>query len=234
VAQKIIGAQRDFSFGEVDTTLKRNDDHPARKGGLRQMANARILNSGALQNRPGRRALFASTNATRIEEFSMSNGNVFKIAFGASPTTGEIRIYNSAGVQVAGVGRGGHQQLSRLSGLVLRRSVPPRLLQFPGDPRRHRWSAINSPTDLYVGAESVRRHVRIAPARCRSITSCRAGKFGVRVLRPRKIYYIPISPTNPLKPGSVEFQLLSGDGARRCSRGSRRRQSFTPTPGRTA
>jgi hypothetical protein len=27
-----------------------------------------------------------------------------------------------------------------------------------------------------------------------------------------RIYYIPISPTNPLKPGSVAFQLLSGDG----------------------
>jgi hypothetical protein len=50
----------------------------------------------------------------------------------------------------------------------------------------------------------------------------------------RRIYYIPISPTNPLKPGSVAFQLLSGDGARRCSRGSRRKRSFTPTPGRTA
>jgi hypothetical protein len=29
----------------------------------------------------------------------------------------------------------------------------------------------------------------------------------------RKIYYVPISPTNPLAPGSVQFQLLSGDGA---------------------
>jgi hypothetical protein len=29
----------------------------------------------------------------------------------------------------------------------------------------------------------------------------------------RRVYYIPISPTNPLKPGSVQFLLLSGDGA---------------------
>jgi hypothetical protein len=34
---KIEGAQRDFSFGEIDVDFKRNDDHPARKAGLRQM-----------------------------------------------------------------------------------------------------------------------------------------------------------------------------------------------------
>lgn len=101
MATKIQGSQHDFSFGEVDVALKRVDDHPARKGGLRQMVNARILNSGSVQNRPGRRALFPAMNTSRIEELTMSPGNVFKIAFGASVATGEIRVFNAAGVQVA-------------------------------------------------------------------------------------------------------------------------------------
>lgn len=80
---KIQGAQRDFSFGEVDVALKRADEHPARKSGLRQMVNARILNSGAVQDRSGRRALFPITNAcTRFEKITMSAGHNFKIGFG--------------------------------------------------------------------------------------------------------------------------------------------------------
>src|SRR5882757_7359194 len=79
---KIVGAQRDFSFGEVDVALKRSDDHPARKAGLRQMANARILNSGSIQDRPGRRALYPVTNGgTRTERFTISAGLNFDIQF---------------------------------------------------------------------------------------------------------------------------------------------------------
>lgn len=91
---KILGAQRDFSFGEVDVTLKRADDHPARKAGLRQMVNARILNSGAVQDRPGRSALFLEQG--RIEKILMSPGNLFYVAFGA----GYLRVYNAAGTRV--------------------------------------------------------------------------------------------------------------------------------------
>lgn len=101
MAQKILGAQRDFSFGEVDVSLKRLDDHPARKAGLRQMSNMRILNTGPIQNRPGRSALFIATDTTRTEEVTMSPGNNFKIAFGANIATGEIRIFDSAGSQIA-------------------------------------------------------------------------------------------------------------------------------------
>lgn len=94
-ASKIQGSQRDFSFGEIDSSLKRADDHPARKGGLRQMSNTRILNSGVLQDRPGRSALFP-TSSVRIEEFTISSGNIFKIAFAA----GQIEIINTAGAVV--------------------------------------------------------------------------------------------------------------------------------------
>lgn len=91
--QKIQGAQRDFSFGEIDVTLKRADDHPARKAGLRQMSNWRILNSGAIQNRSGRTALFPAGAAARIEEITMSPGNTFKLAFSLQ----NITIYTAAG-----------------------------------------------------------------------------------------------------------------------------------------
>src|SRR6185295_3317372 len=104
MAQKIIGAQHDFSYGEVDVTLKRNDEHPARKAGLRQGANMRILNSKALQNRPGRSAKFPAPTSLRIEEVTMTPTSIFRIAFG----TNEIRIFNAAGVQVASFGLQGN------------------------------------------------------------------------------------------------------------------------------
>jgi len=97
MVQKILGAQRDFSFGQVDVSLKRQDDHPARKAGLRQMVNARILNATSIQNRSGRTALFPITNScARIEEFTISVGKTFKIAFGPS----RIQIINSVGAVV--------------------------------------------------------------------------------------------------------------------------------------
>lgn len=90
---KIQGAQRDFSYGEVDVGVKRSDELPQRKAGLRQCSNMRILNSKSVQNRPGRSALFPAPTSRRIEEVTMSPGHVFSLAFGA----GELRIRNSAG-----------------------------------------------------------------------------------------------------------------------------------------
>ena len=95
--RQLQGSQYDFSSGEIDVALKRNDGHPARKTGLRQMLNMRILNSGAVQNRSGRTALFSAPAQTRIEEITMSVGNVFKIGFGA----GVLEVFNSAGAVVA-------------------------------------------------------------------------------------------------------------------------------------
>lgn len=94
MVQKILGAQRDFSSGEIDVALKRNDDHPARKTGLRQASNWRILSSNGIQNRPGRSAMFFESG--RVEEVIMSPGNLFYLAFGA----GYLRVYNAAGTRV--------------------------------------------------------------------------------------------------------------------------------------
>lgn len=104
--QKIQGGQRDFSSGEIDVALKRADNHPARKSGLRQMSNMRILNSGSVQNRPGRSALFLLNSSYRIEEVSMPGEGVFKLSFGAT-ANGELRIFNDAGAQVVAFGNQG-------------------------------------------------------------------------------------------------------------------------------
>jgi hypothetical protein len=91
---KIVGAQRDFSGGELDVAMKRADENPIMKIGARQASNWRILNSGAATNRPGRTALFPETG--RVEEVLMSPGNVFYLIFG----NGYLRIRNAAGTQV--------------------------------------------------------------------------------------------------------------------------------------
>ena len=92
--QKIQGAQRDFSAGELDVSIKRADDNPLMKLGARQMINWRVKNSGSLKNRPGRTALFLETG--RVEEVRMSPGNIFYLVF----SNGYLRIYNAVGHQV--------------------------------------------------------------------------------------------------------------------------------------
>jgi len=91
---KITGAQRDFSGGELDVSLKRSDENPIMKIGCRQLSNKRVLSSGAASERPGRRALFQE--AGRVEEILMSPGNVFYLVFGV----GYLRVFNAAGARV--------------------------------------------------------------------------------------------------------------------------------------
>ena len=75
----VVTAQRDFSSGEIDASLKRDDENPILKSGARQMRNWRILNSKKVQNRSGRRALFS--DGPRVEEISMA-GSTFHLCFG--------------------------------------------------------------------------------------------------------------------------------------------------------
>lgn len=91
---KVVTAQRDFSAGEVDSDLKRDDERPEFKAGLRQASNVRILNSKKLTNRSGRRALFQQND--RVEEILMAPGVTYYLAF----TAGLMVILNSAWVVV--------------------------------------------------------------------------------------------------------------------------------------
>jgi len=87
-------SQRDFSAGEVDPEVKRDDTNPLMKAGARQMSNWRILNSKGLSNRPGRRALFLETG--RVEEVTMAPGVTFFLAFGNLT----LHVYDANGALV--------------------------------------------------------------------------------------------------------------------------------------
>lgn len=102
---KAVSAQRDFSAGELDVTTKRADQSQAiatlLKSGGRQCSNFRILNSGSLQRRPGRTALFMPGNVaqnlkSRTEEIVISPGVTFRFVF----TAGTLDIYDINSVRV--------------------------------------------------------------------------------------------------------------------------------------
>lgn len=94
MSHQIQGSQNDFSAGEVDVSLKRNDVNPARKYGARQMSNFRILDSKSVQNRPGRTVRYF--DGGRVEQVLMSPGNIFDLVFGV----GYLSVYNAAGTRV--------------------------------------------------------------------------------------------------------------------------------------
>ena len=75
------------------------------------------------------------------------------------------------------LGRGGDERAQGLSGVVLLRSVPARLLRFPIGPSRHRVVRHRQPDRISMSARNaVRGHVRTCRARssCRCSMSCRA------------------------------------------------------------
>jgi hypothetical protein len=76
---QLIIAQRDFSAGQVDPNVKRNEDHPAFKAGLRQCINFRQLNTKGVANRFGRQAQFF--DGPRVEEILMGPGFPFMLCF---------------------------------------------------------------------------------------------------------------------------------------------------------
>ena len=78
---KQVFRQRDFSAGELDDHGQRRDDTPMFKAGCRQMLNKRILPTGALSPRPGRRALFEQLS--RTEAFVTMDGDEFYVSFEA-------------------------------------------------------------------------------------------------------------------------------------------------------
>src|SRR6516164_5145434 len=92
---KVINAQRDFSAGELDESVKRADELGAMKAGAREMLNWRILSSKSLSNRPGRTALFSLEGAVsgRIEEFVM-RGTLFYLGF----ASGGLGVFAADGV----------------------------------------------------------------------------------------------------------------------------------------
>src|SRR5260370_698050 len=97
MSAKAIPSQRDFSGGELDASAKRADQDQQMaallKSGCRQLSNFRVLNSGAAQNRPGRRAQFVSNQNARVEEVTIAPGLVFRLVF--ADTTIAVRDLNN-------------------------------------------------------------------------------------------------------------------------------------------
>lgn len=92
---QIIEPQRDFSAGETDSDMKVRDDLPVMRAAARQMPDWRILNSGQIEQRPGRKALFAQTG--RVDEIEVSPGVIYRLCFG---TDGSLTIRDSSGASV--------------------------------------------------------------------------------------------------------------------------------------
>lgn len=90
----VVSAQTDFSVGELDPSVKRDNKSPIVQAGVRQATNFRILNTKGMQNRSGRRALFKAND--RVEEFLIAPGVTYYIAF---PSAG-LKIYDSTGTLV--------------------------------------------------------------------------------------------------------------------------------------
>lgn len=90
--------QRDFSTGELVDSSARRDDLPLVRSGARQLRNWRILTTGAVENRPGRPALFSEYG--RVDEVRMKSGTIFYLCF----SSGVLRIRDANGALVTAQG----------------------------------------------------------------------------------------------------------------------------------
>lgn len=76
------------------------------------------------------------------------------------------------------------------------------------------WSAIGSSSDFAIGTEANEGMAEIVPGKRRVLHV--AGSLGDEfVFTTKGIWVIPISVQNPLKPGNVDFRLVSAGGAAR-------------------
>lgn len=89
--------QRDFSAGELVEYAKRADDDKIMRAGGRQMRNWRILNSRAMEIRPGRTALFSEPG--RTDEVRLDSSTIYRLSFG----NGTFRVRDASGAFVFGV-----------------------------------------------------------------------------------------------------------------------------------
>ena len=94
---QIVTAQRDFSAGQVDSDLKRSEDNPAYKVGLRQCLNFRLLFWG-VENRFGRSAQYF--DGPRVEPILMGPNFPFDICF----ASGRVQIRQNGTVVFTGTG----------------------------------------------------------------------------------------------------------------------------------
>lgn len=159
-----ITTQRDFSAGQIDLSMRRADDHPLFKAGVRQASNWRILNSRGVTNRPGRTALFL--DGARVEAVRMSPTNLFYLVFG----NGYLRVYNAAGAQVfnttntipwttATVGQVSWDVIGRSIYICFGYAFRPRILSWDGVSQTSTWAIGLFTEFVAVGTQTQKRTV---------------------------------------------------------------------------
>jgi hypothetical protein len=162
-AAKLVTAQRDFSAGQVDPTIKRNEDHPFYKSGVRQAVNFRQLNTKGLGNRFGRSAQFL--DGPRTEEILMGPGFPFVLCF--APGQLQLRQMNGTVVFTA---TGLPWTAANVSQIVWCIVQSQMFITFPGmQPRVITWTvntatfAIAPYNVLVLGSQKRAPFYRIAP-----------------------------------------------------------------------
>lgn len=180
---KTVTAQRDFSAGQLDPWVKRNDDVPIHKSGARQLVNWRILNSRSVNNRPGRRVLFF--DGPRTEEVAMSPDNNFYIVFGHN----YLRIYNVAGTKVFDTGLTmpwtaetfGEPvwQVYQFSIYVTYAGMRPQVLTWDGLGQSGAWTLAPYNELVLTGGQKRTIFYRISPLNITMLPSARTGNINV-------------------------------------------------------
>jgi hypothetical protein len=84
---------------------------------------------------------------------------------------------------------------------------------FPALPQGIGWSAVALPNDLYVDAYATAAMLELAPKKAQVLFVAAGAESNEFVFCDNAVYYIPISATNPLKPGSVAFNFITADGS---------------------
>jgi hypothetical protein len=83
---------------------------------------------------------------------------------------------------------------------------------FPPLPRAIGWSAILTPTDLYPDGPPEAAMLEFVPDNTQVLFVVPGPESSEFVFCTGKLYYVPITPANPLASGKVQFQILSGEG----------------------
>jgi hypothetical protein len=159
---QLVTAQRDFSAGQVDANVKRNEDHPSYKAGLRQCINFRQLNTKGVANRFGRSAQFF--DGPRVEEILMGPGFPFMLCFQAGKVVirqGSTVVFTATGMPWTAA------NLKQIVWCILQTQI---FITFPGmQPQVISWT-INSTTFaiapyavLFTGATKRAPFYRLSP-----------------------------------------------------------------------
>jgi hypothetical protein len=158
---QIVTAQRDFSAGQVDANVKRNEDHPAFKAGLRQCLNGRQLSTKGIANRFGRSAQYF--DGPRVEPILMGPGQAFDLCF--SPGAVKIRqngavVFTAAGLPWTAA------TIKPIVWAILQRQI---FITFPGmQPQVINWTppatfTIAAYTTQVIGSQKRSPFYRISP-----------------------------------------------------------------------